>query len=454
LDEEGPVISGIEEEVCNDLSLPAATAFDECMNEFVELFMEEEEMEGCDDGLLIKRTWYASDICRNKTIIEQYITLDDTIPPKIKIYDDWVSYFLTNPIAYLSEPFVMEGLNGIYLASVLGEDNCDPLIVPQYENSILKSNDCMNDEFFEERHYSWSFSDNCDNVSSLNLDVKVIDDLAPVIENIPADITLYCRELTPADKLIVFDHSDYTIELQELTKDGINYYRHWIIEDACGNITEHIQKITLDNESDLSCTIEPVEDIIFCNTHKNEFVGIPSGGQAPYTYEWEALTGVCFLQGNVYSDTVLAYVGFTDINLQLTVTDANGCSSVCNYIIHCTDEKETLIEPFYSIGNEIQRLNSGKNNLISEYESVINNARCLPNPASEILIVQFYITQKTNVNIDIYDIIGQLKYTKAIQTYKGEANIPVDLHALEQGQYFIKLSNSDNMVIIPVTIIK
>jgi hypothetical protein len=454
LDEEGPIISGIEEEVCDDLSLPAATAFDVCMNEFVELFMQEEEMEGCEDGILIKRSWFASDICRNKTIIEQYISVGDTIPPTIKIYDEWVNYFLENPIAFLSDPEKMEGLNGIYLASVLGEDNCDPLIAPQYEESIEKSNSCMTDGYYENRYYGWSFSDNCDNVSSLELDVKVIDDLAPIIENIPEDITLFCTELTEADELIIFDHSPYTIKMEELTKDGRIYYRYWIIEDACGNITTHTQKIILENESDLSCSIEPVENIIYCNTHKNEFVGIANGGTAPYTYEWEALSGVCFLQGNVYNDTVLAYVGFTDINLQLTVTDANGCVTICNYIIHCADEKETLIEPFYSNGNIIQGVTPGQINLNEEKEGIIDDVRCLPNPANEILFIQFHIDKKSNINLDIYDIVGQLKYTYNTISEKGEVIIPVDLAFIDQGQYYVKLYNVKNFVIVPITVIK
>ena len=436
MDEIGPEIFGIEEEVCNDTSMPDAYAYDACMDAFVELIMSEDTMTGCDDGMLLKRTWSAEDNCRNVTIIEQYIVIDDTIAPTINIFDPWVNYFLNNPIVFTSNVDAMQGLESINLASVLGEDNCDPIIVPVYEALTTMAEDCEADGFYSNHLFSWSFSDNCENTSNLDMNVIVIDNEAPIIENMPEDTTIYCQEMIPPPKLIITDHSEYTIEMYEMSMDSISYYRIWTVTDACGNSTTYEQVIRLDNESDLTCAIESVEEIVYCNTHYNEFAGIATGGTAPYTYEWEALSGVCFLQGSIYEDTVQVYVGFTEIILQLTVTDANGCITICTYTITCTDKADgftTGIDPGFTEGE------------------IFDNMYCIPNPVYNEMILTFNTSFTGPLSIDIYDALGQHKMTLDKNAVMGINQIPLQMESLNEGQYIMRVFAEGSIGLIRFT---
>ncbi|MEO5906119.1 MAG: hypothetical protein ABIQ11_05300, partial [Saprospiraceae bacterium] len=66
----GPIIEGVIEEVCDDLSIPEVTAFDPCSGDFVAVVMTEEFPDvDCTDGRVIERIWSATDSCGNLTEI-------------------------------------------------------------------------------------------------------------------------------------------------------------------------------------------------------------------------------------------------------------------------------------------------------------------------------------------------------------------------------------------------
>ena len=102
---------------------------------------------------------------------------------------------------------------------------------------------------------TWTATDACGNSSTCEQLIQIIDDVAPVLF-CPADITVACGEDISADNLSgaeAFD-SCSTVSLS-FVDDGdmpadcifdtriIN--RTWTAEDACGNVTDCVQQITI-----------------------------------------------------------------------------------------------------------------------------------------------------------------------------------------------------------------
>jgi hypothetical protein len=80
-DHSGPDISGVDTLLCNDLSIPNVTAWDPCAERFVPVTMTQDTLDINCPGLVIERTWTATDICGNVAEVTQRIILNDTEPP-------------------------------------------------------------------------------------------------------------------------------------------------------------------------------------------------------------------------------------------------------------------------------------------------------------------------------------------------------------------------------------
>jgi Secretion system C-terminal sorting domain len=90
----------------------------------------------------------------------------------------------------------------------------------------------------------------------------------------------------------------------------------------------------------------------------------------------------------------------------------------------------------------------------SEYSKVVNltakvkgfSAKVYPNPLKDQATIEITTEQKTDVSIELYDMIGrQVKRLKAENT-EGVVTIPFDIKDLSNGTYFLKISNNTNVI--------
>ena len=70
-----------------------------------------------------------------------------------------------------------------------------------------------------------------------------------------------------------------------------------------------------------------------------------------------------------------------------------------------------------------------------------------PNPATKNVNVFFNSSKQTSYSISIYDLQGRKLITQAGAASAGENNFIIDLHALSQGTYFVKI-NYDNKTVV------
>lgn len=190
----GPTILGVKEEVCDDLTIPVVTAYDACAGQFVDVIMEQDTIaNACQDGLVIQRTWSATDACGHMTVIHQTIMLNDHTPPHILI----PSYSVINRfidhnhnLIFFSQGVLMDLLNALNSYSVFVNDDCEKDIELLFSIDTVFAVDCKLAGYAERRTYTWIATDICDNADTLSFTVDLMDDVPPVMNETPGD-TIY-----------------------------------------------------------------------------------------------------------------------------------------------------------------------------------------------------------------------------------------------------------------------
>jgi len=69
-----------------------------------------------------------------------------------------------------------------------------------------------------------------------------------------------------------------------------------------------------------------------------------------------------------------------------------------------------------------------------------------PNPTVGAFTLSFSLLEKGNVNILVYNSIGELVYSEKMQNQKGMISKTVDLSALSNGMYFVQITNNQMLL--------
>ncbi len=188
---------------------------------------------GCTYSIL--RTWTASDNCANTATISQTLTVQDTKAPKFTtlIADLTVA---CGKIPAKTPPAAV--------------DNCDLSV--SFSLKETKINGTCVDNYSIKRE--WTATDRCGNSAMTTQMITVVDNTAPKIIGIPANIVMSCSQLFPAQNLNVVgsDECDKQVEItfKETKINGTcvdNYIikREWTATDNCGNKSTKTQSITV-----------------------------------------------------------------------------------------------------------------------------------------------------------------------------------------------------------------
>mgnify|MGYP005666520263 CR=1 FL=1 len=159
-------------------------------------------------------------------------------------------------------------------------DNCE-LAGLSFED-VLSDGDCA-DEFVIERR--WTAIDPEANASSCVQEIStMIDADPPTCLNCPEDVSVSCGEIPEMAVLQLADNCDpeptWTVsEASTQTSDGsctdfgYSLTRTFVLADRCGNITEHIQTITILDEQapEITC---PADVTVDCEVPEVEVTGL------------------------------------------------------------------------------------------------------------------------------------------------------------------------------------
>jgi hypothetical protein len=151
--------------------------------------------------------------------------------------------------------------NGIFMDASTGYESA----VSGAGDFAFEGNCCNADDIVR----TWVAVDNCGNETVFVQNINVVDEEAPVIYNVPENITLVCGDEIPAapDNVYATDNCDENVELvfNETQSSQFCPYvitRTWTATDDCGNVTVATQTITVTFEA---------PQVVFMNSYPNPF---------------------------------------------------------------------------------------------------------------------------------------------------------------------------------------
>jgi hypothetical protein len=238
-DTTAPVISGPStlEIPCEEFSATSGiyvTAADNC-NEFSLVIDSTLQVSGECAGVYM-RYYSATDVCENQSeSFVQIIYLTDTIAPVGNEPED-ITVLCSDEIPSFDPMFT---------------DNCGGVVDVVYNG--FEITEICNVTYTE----TWTATDNCGNVTVIDRNVTIYDNVNPWFENFPADATISCEMEAPAVVYpMAYDNCDMDVEI-ELGIDTLpgtcpnemTIYRVFRAFDNCGNQVVQTQTITVIDET-------------------------------------------------------------------------------------------------------------------------------------------------------------------------------------------------------------
>jgi len=233
-DTQAPVLSGTPAATvtaqCDNV--PAAASVnvtDNCDPNVTVNFYESSVPGDCAGRYTITRTWSATDACGNTTSFTQTVNVVDTTAPVFDAFPIYIS-------AQCNETTPMP----------TATDNCSGVNVTIY-NDVLNSGGCLG---VITRTYR--ATDGCGNFSDLIQFITLLDTIAPSLNNVPAETSLQCDQVTMGsngnyfgiapvtasdncDNSVEITYSENAVPTDDNCANSFDIIRTWIALDECEN---------------------------------------------------------------------------------------------------------------------------------------------------------------------------------------------------------------------------
>src|SRR5690554_1758045 len=226
-------------------------AMDNCAGEIQGVVSEvTDNTDSC--NVTITRTWTFTDACDNSSSVSQTITVSDTTAPEAPAAPADMTVECMDEVPAAEVLMAMDNCAG-EIQGVVSEvtDNTDPCNV-----TITRT---------------WTFTDACDNSSSISQTITVSDTTAPEAPVAPADMTVECMDEVPAaEVLMAMDNCAGEIQgvVSEVTNNtdpcNVTITRTWTFTDACDNSSSVSQTITVSDTTAPEAPVAPADITVEC----------------------------------------------------------------------------------------------------------------------------------------------------------------------------------------------
>jgi large repetitive protein len=288
-------------------TLPQAT--DDCSNQ-ISVQMTEETIDGiCTSEYTLLRTYTATDACGNVASHIQTITVTDNEAP---VFNDFEIELTVN----------CEQSNGVFATA---NDNCNNVAMI-YDDELVGGG-CGGSLI-----RTYTATDGCGNSNSAIQFITIVDNIAPVFQSFPADVTVDCGSIPASSTANVqyYDNCSIVVPiLSEIQFEGScpNSYiieRTWLLQDDCGNSTSQSWTITV--EDNIAPFILGVPDD----------VTIDCTGDVPNANVFAVDNCTSIVQINASANTEFNACGYV-FTRQWTATDECGNTSTATQVVTVTD---------------------------------------------------------------------------------------------------------------------
>jgi len=129
--------------------------------------------------------------------------------------------------------------------NVTATDNCDAHVGVSYSQADNGASGCAGHPRIITR--TWTATDDCGNTTAQSQTITQEDTEAPVLSDVPADVTVQCIGDVPAIPVVTaLDNCDASATVQySETSDAGQIVRTWTSADACGNVASASQTVTI-----------------------------------------------------------------------------------------------------------------------------------------------------------------------------------------------------------------
>jgi large repetitive protein len=318
--------------------VPEVIAVDNCGGDVILEFFTQTTEGNCEGNFTITYTWVATDLCDNSSQATYTVTVVDSTPPTIITCPEGAHYVcIPNvPPADVSLVTAVDNCSDVTIVHVgdnVNGDECSGSIIrtyraydecgnysdciqiftysdtiaPVFDNipanmfascenvpaisDVTASDNCgadveviisVQETFFSggcvgviQRIYT--ATDACGNTATFEHYITLIDTLAPVLANLPANASYECDEAIPAPaNVTATDNCDESVivEFNETTVAGdcpqdYIIYRTWSAIDTCGNAVSYTQVINVSDTTPPTFDVESWESNVSCETPIN-----------------------------------------------------------------------------------------------------------------------------------------------------------------------------------------
>ncbi|MFT4985506.1 MAG: hypothetical protein ACI8U0_001141, partial [Flavobacteriales bacterium] len=215
--------------------VPTITALDNCSGVVPVTFEESaEQSQDCPDEQVITRIWTADDECLNRFTCTQIITVVDTTDPTF---------------TFVPADVTLDCTDAIPVTQATASDNCGTV---SESFSDVTAGICP---IIITR--TFTAIDACGNTATATQIITIEDNDAPVLSDMPADVTAECDNIPEVPALTALDNCDDDPDFSVSTNntpgacdDAYTRVTTWTATDNCGNTVSHTQTVTVEDNTD------------------------------------------------------------------------------------------------------------------------------------------------------------------------------------------------------------
>ncbi|WCO02406.1 T9SS type A sorting domain-containing protein [Psychroserpens ponticola] len=198
--------------------------------------------------------------------------------------------------------------------------------------------------------------------------------------------------------------------------------------------------VVIGEPNELICKIgSPLSgDLVKCQESFDNTLSVAAlGGTGPYTYEW-TINKVGRIHGWAFDSaidgsTISYFTGIENVRFTVEITDANGCTTMCDYQLSSTCSKSDYYNMF------------GRDNDF--------NFETFPNPTKGKLTIKTNRLTDNNAIVELYDLIGTRIFSQSFNKIS-DKKINIDLSGLASQVYYLKVITKDGTKIKKVILDK
>jgi hypothetical protein len=183
-----------------------------------------------------------------------------------------------------------------------------------------------------------------------------------------------------------------------------------------------------------------------------------SGGLGDINYEWEVFGEKCFIQSGQGTPEMGMYIGWDEVEITLTLTDAYGCSTTCSATLDCEDLAPNPLA--VNAGDQVAPIGNIQIPAVSstggspDLESNLRQFTLWPNPAKDVITVSFESLLEQDVQVSLVNFMGQTMLREDMTAAKGMTNHQMDVSKIPEGGYMMQLRSGKDIYTKVIMVIR